>query len=79
MRTDVLGQPTLVLNRHWQPIHVTTVVRALVLLWNDAARVVEPEEYRFYSWGDWADRAPASASLASGPHGCGCGSPRWSA
>ena len=43
MSADVLELPTLVLNRHWQPIHVTTVVRALVLLWNDAARVVDPE------------------------------------
>ena len=29
---DILDQATLVLNRHWQPIHVTTVVRALVML-----------------------------------------------
>jgi 5-methylcytosine-specific restriction endonuclease McrA len=54
MTSNVLELPTLVLNRQWQPIHVTTVVRALVLLWNDTARVVEPEEYRLYSWDDWA-------------------------
>jgi 5-methylcytosine-specific restriction endonuclease McrA len=54
MNANVLELPTLVLNRHWQPIHVTTVVRALVLLWNDSARVVEPEEYRLYTWDDWA-------------------------
>jgi 5-methylcytosine-specific restriction endonuclease McrA len=54
MTTNVLEAPTLVLNRNWQPIHVTTVVRALVLLWNDSARVVEPEEYRLYTWDDWA-------------------------
>ena len=40
---NVLDFPTLVLNRNWQPIHVTTVVRALVLLWNDSAKVVEPQ------------------------------------
>jgi 5-methylcytosine-specific restriction endonuclease McrA len=55
MTTPVLELPTLVLNRHWQPIHVTTVVRALVLLWNDSARVVEPEEYRLYAWDEWAE------------------------
>jgi 5-methylcytosine-specific restriction endonuclease McrA len=60
MTVNVLELPTLVLNRHWQPIHVTTVVRALVLLWNDAARAVEPEEYRLYAWDDWAAlEAPA--------------------
>jgi 5-methylcytosine-specific restriction endonuclease McrA len=54
MTTNVLELPTLVLNRHWQPIHVTNVVRALVMLWNDSARVVEPEEYRLYTWEEWA-------------------------
>ena len=34
------------------------VVRALVLLWNDTARVVEPEDYRLYTWDDWAALEP---------------------
>jgi len=59
MPKDVLDQPTLILNRNWQPIHVTTVVRALVMLWNEAARVVEPEEYRLYSWDEWARLEPS--------------------
>ena len=46
MVANVLDRPTLVLNRNWQAIHVTSVVRALVMLWNDTARVVEPSEYR---------------------------------
>jgi 5-methylcytosine-specific restriction endonuclease McrA len=50
---NVLDRPTLVLNRNWQAIHVTSVVRALVMLWNDTARVVEPDEYRLYTWDDW--------------------------
>jgi 5-methylcytosine-specific restriction endonuclease McrA len=58
MTSNVLELPTLVLNRHWQPIHVTTVVRALILLWNDAARVVEPESYCLYTWDDWATLEP---------------------
>ena len=59
MTSNVLERPTLVLNRHWQPVHVTTVARSLVLLWNDAARVVDPDEYRLFSWSDWAEREPA--------------------
>jgi 5-methylcytosine-specific restriction endonuclease McrA len=59
---DVLSRPTLVLNRSWQPIHVTTVVRALVMLWNDSARVVEPEEYRVYDWEEWLTLAPAEGA-----------------
>jgi len=58
MSTEVLDQPTLVLNRHWRPVHVTTVVRALVLLWNDSARVVEPDEFRLYDWAEWSRLAP---------------------
>ena len=55
---NALERPTLVLNRNWQPIHVTTVVRALVMLWNDIARVVEPDEYRLYTWEEWAELEP---------------------
>ena len=51
--TDILSRQALVLNRGWQPIHVTTVVRALVMLWNDSARVVDAEDYRLYSWEQW--------------------------
>ena len=58
MSTDVLAQPTLVLNRQWQPVHVSSVARALILLWNDAARVVDPDLYRLMSWDDWAQYVP---------------------
>jgi 5-methylcytosine-specific restriction endonuclease McrA len=56
--SDVLQRPTLVLNRNWRPIHVASVVRSLVLLWNEAARVVEPDEYRLYGWDEWAALEP---------------------
>ena len=62
MTTDVLDLPTLVLNRQWQPVHVTTVARSLILLWNDAARVVDPEVYRLLSWEDWARYVPAEGA-----------------
>lgn len=54
MNTNVLEQPTLVLNRNWQPIHVTTVLRSLVMLWNDVARAVDPEHFGLFGWEDWA-------------------------
>ena len=61
--SEILCRPTLVLNRSWKPIHVTTVVRALVMLWNDSAKVVDPEEYRLYAWEEWMTLAP----LEGGP------------
>ena len=58
MNIDVLERPTLVLNRHWRPVRVTTVLRALVMLWNDAAKAVEPDEFRLYSWAEWVELHP---------------------
>src|SRR5688572_1027461 len=58
MNANVLEHPTLILNRNWQPVNVATVARALVLLWNEAARVVEPETYQLFTWADWSRIAP---------------------
>jgi 5-methylcytosine-specific restriction endonuclease McrA len=58
MRT-ILDRPTLVLNRNWQPVGVATVARSLVMLWNDVARAVEPDEFRLCSWDEWLELAPA--------------------
>src|SRR5262245_54745285 len=56
---DVLERPTLVLNRNWHPIHVTTVIRAVVMVWSESGRVVDPDTYRLHAWGDWARLEPA--------------------
>jgi hypothetical protein len=58
MVAKVLERPTLVLNRNWQPVNVATVARALVLLWSESARVVDPADYRLYSWADWSELRP---------------------
>ncbi len=54
MVAKVLERPTLVLNRNWQPVNVATVARSLVLLWNESARVVDPNDYQTYTWADWS-------------------------
>lgn len=56
LRRPVLELPTLVLNRNWQPVNVTTVARALVLVWNDAAEVVDPQSYQTFDWPSWSER-----------------------
>jgi 5-methylcytosine-specific restriction endonuclease McrA len=58
MTPKVLQRPTLVLNRNWQPVNVATVARALVLLWNESARVVDPADYQLYTWADWSKLRP---------------------
>ena len=59
MVTAVLNRPTLVLNRNWQPVGVASVSRALVKVFNDSARIVDPEDYRVYTWEDWTELRPA--------------------
>ncbi len=58
MVTKVLQRPTLVLNRNWQPVNVASVARALVLLFNETARVVDPADYQTYTWADWSRLHP---------------------
>lgn len=55
---NVLNRPTLVLNRNWQPVNVAPVARALVLMWNGSARVVDPRDYQLYGWSDWSVLKP---------------------
>ena len=58
MVAAVLDRPTLVLNRNWQPVGVATVARALVKVWNDTARIVDPADYQQYWWEDWLRLRP---------------------
>ena len=59
MVATVLNRPTLVLNRNWQPVGVATVAKSLVKVWNDTARIVDPADYRQYTWSDWAELRPS--------------------
>jgi 5-methylcytosine-specific restriction endonuclease McrA len=50
--TDVLSMPVLVLNRYLQPVQITTVKRAMVLLYGDAAEAIDEEggAHDFQAW-----------------------------
>ena len=52
-RTDLLDRATLVLNRSWRPVHVTTVRRALVMVFREAARIVCPESLSTFTFEEW--------------------------
>ena len=56
--SEILNRPTLVLNRHWQPVGVAPVSRAIVMLWNGVVLVVEPDDFSVHSWHDWSRLAP---------------------
>ena len=57
---DVLALPVLVLNRHFQPVQVTTAKRAIVLLYGGAAEAVDEggETYDFERWRALSPRTP---------------------
>lgn len=59
MTEAILNRPTLVLNKNWQPVGVATVAKSLVKVWNEAARIVDPKDYRLYTWEDWVELKPA--------------------
>ena len=48
-----LNDSVLVLNRHYQPIHITSARRAFSLLYLGAARVID-EQYRTFDFESWA-------------------------
>jgi 5-methylcytosine-specific restriction endonuclease McrA len=64
MDIAVLQRPTLVLNRHWQPVRVTTVARALIQVWNATAHVIDPVDYQLYTWADWSALRPRQGEPA---------------
>ena len=49
----MVNAAVLVLNRHYQPVHVTNVKRAFSLLYQGVARAID-EQYRLYDFSDWA-------------------------
>ena len=54
-RADLLDRATLVLNRSWQPVHVTTVRRALCSVYRGAARIICPETLATYDFAGWIE------------------------
>jgi 5-methylcytosine-specific restriction endonuclease McrA len=51
----ILDERTLVLNRSWVAVNVTTVRRALNLVCRDAARIVAPDTFESHDLRSWAD------------------------
>lgn len=59
----VNGQ-VLVLNRHYQPVNVTNVRRAFIMLYLDLARAVD-KDYSVFDFDAWARLAPRGETLRS--------------
>ena len=57
----VLDTSVLVLNRHYQPVHVTSVRRAFTLLYAGAARVIAPD-FSTFDFEGWAELGAAAGT-----------------
>jgi 5-methylcytosine-specific restriction endonuclease McrA len=55
----VLESNVLVLNRHYQPVHVTSARRAFTLLYAGAARVIAPD-FSTFDFASWAELGVAA-------------------
>lgn len=55
--TTTLQRPTLVLNKNWQPVGVMSVAKAMTKVFNESAKIIDPEDFQQYSWEDWAELA----------------------
>lgn len=51
----VLDRPVLTLNRHWQPMSVTSVREAIGLVAKGSAKIIDPSDFQTYDFMTWAD------------------------
>ena len=51
----VLSIPTLVLNKQWDVVRVSTVEQAIVKACSGRAKLIAPESMYAYTWDDWLD------------------------
>jgi 5-methylcytosine-specific restriction endonuclease McrA len=58
---SALDHRTLVLNRGWALVHVTTVRRALILMYHGTACAVRPDTYETFDFPRWMAREPEPA------------------
>jgi 5-methylcytosine-specific restriction endonuclease McrA len=61
----VTNAAVLVLNRHYQPIHVTNVKRAFSLLYLGVARVIDPE-FKTFDFDTWAQLSQQLETTGAG-------------
>ena len=50
----VLEDATLVLNRNWVPVDITTVLNALTKVYDGSARVVKADDYTVHDFDSWS-------------------------
>ncbi len=60
----MINSAVLVLNRYYQPVHVTSVKRAFSLLYLGVAKAID-SQYRLYEFADWAELSATQDSITT--------------
>ena len=55
-----ISQRCLVLNKGWAPISTVSLKRAIVMLFAEKARIIEPDSYATFTWDDWSKMRPTA-------------------
>jgi 5-methylcytosine-specific restriction endonuclease McrA len=63
--TSVLSTQVLVVNRHFQAVHITSARRAFVLLWSEVARAMD-EAWQTHDFSAWAGLPVREGDLSMG-------------
>ena len=67
---SVLQEKVLVLNKSWQPIQVTTVRKAVTMVFHDTAQVVDPKSYGTFDFESWKEAAVFAKEATKYLHAC---------
>lgn len=62
---SLLTEPTLVLNKHWQPISTSTVREAICLVSRGSAKIIEPDTYAVHDLQTWEDVSKAKDKFSN--------------
>lgn len=54
-----LNNPTLVLNKGWQPINVVPAHEAIIKVFSERAKIIDPSlDFQQFDWSDWSELRP---------------------
>jgi len=62
---SILERQVLVLNKSWMPVNVTSVKRAICLLYSDLARVVDAKTFETYGFDKWCTEGAGKMFIKS--------------
>ncbi len=67
---SLLQEKVLVLNKSWRPIHVTTVRKAVTMVFQDTAQVVDPSSFATFDFESWRQAADFAREATRYLRGC---------